>query len=105
MENPLKIDEKSSKNRSWRRPGVSWGSLGCLTAVLGRSWTVLRASKSVLGASWGRPGGVLERPGGVLVANTAPTWLPKCSQNHKKIEGNVDGNVDTSWDLIFYGFG
>ena len=60
---------------SYRRPGASMGRLGA-------SWVRL-------GASWVRPGGVLGRLGGVLVANMAPTWLLKRSQNRYKIEAKI----------------
>ena len=81
MKNRWKINEKSTKNRSWRRPGASLGRLGCLNAVLGR-----------LGGVFDRPGSVLERLGGVPAASWGvlgalwwPTWLPQGRQNETKI--------------------
>ena len=61
-----------------RGPGKSWGAFVFLSPL-----------GAVLGASWGRLGGV-------LVANMAPTWLPKRSQNRLKIEAKNDLNFDAS---------
>ena len=83
--NPPKIHWKSTKNRSWRRLGASWSLLG----PLGVSWRPPGAPRA-------RPGGVLGRLGGVLVANMAPTWLPKRNQNRLKIEAKNDQNFNAS---------
>ena len=45
MKNQPKSDQKSTKNRSWRPLGASWGGLEGL--------------EDILGASWGRLGGLL----------------------------------------------
>ena len=50
-----------------------------------------------LGASWGRLGSK-------KVANMAPTWLPKWSQDDPKIHQNLDHFLDASWDRFFYDF-
>ena len=63
--------------------------LGGVLGPLGASWGPPEAP-------WARPGGVLGRLGGVLVANMAPTWLPKRSQNRLKIEAKNDLNFDAS---------
>ena len=52
----------------------------------------------------GRPGAVLGRLGGDLVANMAPSGLPKWSQNPEKIDAKIDGNFDTCWERILNGF-
>ena len=74
---------------SWEAFGVVWGPLGDVLGGLGRSLGLLGTLGAVLGASWGRLGGV-------LVANMAPTWLPKRSQNRLKIETKNDLNFDAS---------
>ena len=94
---PPTMDQKSFKKPSkihqkWILE-ASWGLLGPL-GLSGRLPRVPRA----------RPGRVLGRLGGVLVANMAPTWLPKRSQNRIKIEAKIDQNFDASWDRIFEGF-
>ena len=75
----VQILPKSSSGEGFGRLGgvlgVSWGVLGCLWV----SWVRL-------GASCGRPWGVLGRLGSKKVANMAPTWSPKRSQNREKIE-------------------
>ena len=68
MKNQPKIDQKSTKNRSWRPLGASWGVL------------------NVLGASWGRLGGLLGRLGGLLGASWWPTWLQVEPQKGAKID-------------------
>ena len=77
-----------------------WSDLGMVFEAswecLGASWGVLRASWGVLWAFWGR----LE---GKKVANMAPTWLPKRSQNPSKIEAKIDQFFNASWDRIFEG--
>ena len=76
--------------------GASWGGLGA-------SWYVLGASWGVLWAFWGRLGSPLGRLEGKKVANMAPTWLPKRSQNPSKIEAKTDQSLNASWDRIFEG--
>ena len=92
-----KILPKSSSGEGFGRLGgvlgVSWGVLGCLWVFWVR-----------LGASCGRPWGVLGRLGSKKVANMAPTWSPKRSQNREKIEAKIDQNFDGSWGRIFEGF-
>ena len=83
----------SSKSSQNRRLGRVLGALGRPGGVLGR-----------LGASCGRPWGVLGRLGSKKVANMAPTWSPKRSQNREKIEAKIDQNFDGSWGRIFEGF-
>ena len=79
--------KKPPKSRFGRRLGASWGRLG---GVLGASW-------GPLGASWWPPGRL-------LVANMAPTWLPKRSPNRSKIEAKINKFLNASWDQIFEGF-
>ena len=88
-----KCPQNPSKMVVWGGFWVSWGVLGCLWVSWGR-----------LGASCGRPWGVLGRLGSKKVANMAPTWSPKRSQNREKIEAKIDQNFDGSWGRIFEGF-
>ena len=89
IKNLHKIDQKSSKidllggsGSPRRRPG---GVLGLLEI------------KTPLGAPpWRPPGPSWGRLGAVLVANMAPTWLPKQNQNRSKIEAKNKQNVDAS---------
>ena len=53
-----------------------------------------------LGASWGRLGASWAEK----VANMAPTWLPKRSQDGPKIHQNFDHFLDASWDRFFDDF-
>ena len=82
IKNLPKIDEKSSKidfpggsGSPRRRPGGALGLLEIKTPLGVPPWTPP-------GPSWGRLGAV-------LVANMAPTWLPKRSRNRSKIEANI----------------
>ena len=72
MKNQPNIDQKSTKNRSWRPLGASWGGLEGL--------------EGILGASWGRLGGLLGRLGGLLGATWWPTWPQVDTQNGAKID-------------------
>ena len=96
-----KIDQQSTNNRpkilqkTMKNPPKM--DLGGLLGPLGLSGRLPRVPRA-------RPGRVLGRLGGVLVANMAPTWLPKRSQNRVKIEAKIDQNFDASWDRIFEGF-
>ena len=97
FENVPKILPKSSSGESFGRLGsvlgVFWAVLGCLWVFWVR-----------LGASCGRPWGVLGRLASKKMANMAPTWSPKRSQNREKIEAKIDQNLDGSWGRIFEGF-
>ena len=91
--------------------GESWdglgGSLGGLGSVLGSDLDRLGGlwvSWGRHGTSCGRPWGVLGRLGSKKVANMAPTWSPKRSQNQEKIEAKIDPNFGGSWGRIFKGF-
>ena len=53
-----------------------------------------------LGASWGHLGASWAGK----VANMAPTWLPKWSQDGPKIHQNLDNFLDASWDRFFDDF-
>ena len=35
------------------------------------------------------------------MANMAPTWVPRWSQNGEKIDAKIDQKFDASWDLFF----
>ena len=38
------------------------------------------------------------------VANMAPTWVPRGSQNEEKIDAKIDQKFDASWDRFLGGF-
>ena len=38
------------------------------------------------------------------VANMAPSWPPKSSQNRRKIDAKIDRKIDASWDRFLEGF-
>ena len=108
---PPKIFQKSSKvslkSSQNRRPGVVLGALGASWRVserLGASWGVLGASWGVLWPSWGRLGASWGRLGSKKVANMAPTWVPRASQNEEKIDAKIDQKFDVSWDRFLGGF-
>ena len=90
---PKNLSKIVVRGRFW----APWGRLG---GVLGR----LGASLGVLGASWGVLWPSLGRLGSKKVANMAPTWSPKRSQNREKIEAKIDQNFDVSWGRIFERF-
>ena len=64
MKNQPKIDQKSTKNRSWRPLGASWERL-----------------RGLLGGSWGRLGSLC-----LLGASWWPTWLQVDPQKGTKID-------------------
>ena len=108
---PPKIFQKSSKvslkSSQNRRPGVVLGALGASWRVserLGASWGVLGASWGVLWPSWGRLGASWGRLGSKKVANMAPTWVPRGSQNEEKIDAKIDQKFDASWNRFLGGF-
>ena len=43
-------------------------------------------------------------PSGPKVANIAPRWLPKWTQNRRNIDGKIDRKSDASWNRFFEGF-
>ena len=97
LKNQPKIDQKSTKNRSWRPLGASWG-------LLGGSWRSRGHLGGLLGASWGPLGASWWPLGRHLVANMAPSWPPKRSPNRSKIEAKIDQFLNASWDPIFARF-
>ena len=81
---------------SWPRVGrvlgASWGTFG---GVSGAFWGALGSLGRVgrfLGASWGVSGRISVGK----VANMAPTWLPKWSQDDQKIDPKIDHFFDAS---------
>ena len=38
------------------------------------------------------------------MANMAPTWLPRWSQNGEKFDAKIDQKIDASWDRFLEGF-
>ena len=68
IKNRSKINQKCSKNPSWRGPG---GLLG----ALGGHYRKKRAGPCFFGPSWGRLGRLLARLGGLL-GPSWPSWRP-----------------------------
>ena len=104
IKNGLKNNHNSSKIEVWRAPVQVWRRLGPSWAIQSVFGGILDCLGSVLEASWRGLGGLL---GGLWlrkVANMAPTWSPKRSQNREKIEAKIDQNFDGSWGRIFEGF-
>ena len=58
----------------------------------------------VLEASWRGLGGLLGGLGPRKVANMAPTWPPKRSQNQLKIDPKIDQFFSASWNRFLEGF-
>ena len=102
--NQSKMDQKSIKNRPKSRSGGLWGRFGGLLGRLGRSKASLEASWTVLEASWRGLGGLLDGLGARKVANMAPTWPPKRSQNQLKIDPKMDQFFSASWNRFLEGF-
>ena len=65
------------------------------------SWDALG---SVLGACWSGLGGLLGRLRPRKVANMAPSWPPKRSQNSLKIDPKIDHFSDAFWNRFLGGF-
>ena len=102
--NQSKMDQKSIKNRPKSRSGGLRGRFGGLLGRLGRSKASLEASWTVLEASWRGLGGLLGGLGPRKVANMAPTWPPKRSQNQLKIDPKIDQFFSASWNRFLEGF-
>ena len=81
IKNGPKMDQKSVKIEVWRAPGQVWRPLG-------PSWAIQRIFEGILD----RLGGVLEASWAGRVANMAPTWPPKRSQNQLKINQKLIKN-------------
>ena len=84
-----KIEVQRAPVQVWRRLGPSWaiqsvfgGILDCLGSVLEAFW---RGLGGLLGGLWPRK-----------VANMAPTWSPKRSQNQLKIDPKIDQSFNAS---------
>ena len=90
-----KVNPKSIKNP----PKIDLG--GLFWGLLGGSWTSWGHLGGLLGASWGPLGASWGPLGRLLVANMAPSWPPKRSQNRSKIEAKIDQFFNASWDPIF----
>ena len=76
------MDQISSKIEVWRTAGQVWRPLG-------PSWAIQRIFEGILD----RLGGVLEASWAGKVANMAPTWLPKWSQDGPKIHRKIDRHL------------
>ena len=101
--NPKQIQnhrQNGPKSRSGGGLGGSWSLSGRLGRVLGRIscvlWRlgcILERLGGFLGASWGVSGRISVGK----VANMAPTWLPKWSQDGDKIRSKTRSFFDASW--------
>ena len=84
------MDQKTIKNRQnievWRAPVQVWRRLGPSWAIQSVFGGILDCLGSVLEASWRGLGGLLGGLWPRKVANMVPTWPPKRSQNHLKID-------------------
>ena len=105
IKNGPKIDQTSPKIEVWRAPGQVWRPLGPSWAIQRVFGGILVRLGGVLEASWRGLGGLLGGLGPRKVANMAPTWLPKRSQNREKIEVKNDQNFDASWGRFLVDFG
>ena len=97
IKNHKKIEVRRAPMQVWRRLGPSWaiqsvfgGILDCLGSVLEASW---RGLGGLLGGLWPRK-----------VANMAPTWSPKRSQNQLKIDLKIDQLFNASWNRFLERF-
>ena len=90
------IYHKSSKIEVWRAPVQVWRRLGPSWAIQSVFGGILDCLGSVLEASWRGLGGLLGGLWPRKVANMAPTWPPKRSQNQLKIDPKIDQFVNAS---------
>ena len=89
FKNGPKIDQKSSKIEVWRDLGQVWRPLGPSWAIQSVFGGILDRLGGVLKASWTGLGMVLGGLGPRKVANMAPTWPPKRSQNQLKVDTKI----------------
>ena len=92
-----KIEVRRALVQVWRRLGPSWAIQSVFGGILDRLGGVLEAS-------WRGLGGLLGGLGPRKVANMAPTWPPKRSQNQLKIDPKIDQFFSASWNLFLEGF-
>ena len=104
IKNGPKIDQKSSKIEVWRAPGQVWRPLGPSWAIQTVFGGILDHLGGVPEASWRGLGGLLGGLGPRKVANMAPTWPPKRSQNQLKIDTKIDHFFSASWNRFLEGF-
>ena len=104
IKNGPNIDQKSSKIEVWRAPGQVWRPLGPSWAIQSVFGGILDRLGGVLEASWRGLGGLLGGLGPRKVANMAPTWPPKRSQNQLKIDPKIDQFFSASWNRFLEGF-
>ena len=93
MNNPLKMDETSTKNQ----PKIDQQSM---KIEVWRGSERILAFKRVLEGAWA----ALKSE---TVANMASSWGPKLSQNREKIDAKIDQKIDAfqkRYFLDFYGF-
>ena len=88
----------------WKAPGQVWRPLGPSWAIQSVFGGILDRLGGVLEASWRGLGGFLGGLGPRKVANMAPTWLPKRSQNQLKIDPKIDQFFSASWNRFLEGF-
>ena len=104
IKNRSKIDQKSSKIEVWRAPGQVWKRLGPSWAFQGVFECILDRLGGVLEASLKGLGGLLDGLGPRKVANMAPSWPPKRSQNQLKIDPKIDQFCSASWNRFWKDF-
>ena len=90
------IYQKSANIEVWRAPVQVWRRLGPSWAIQSVFGGILDCLGSVLEASWRGLGGLLGGLWPRKVANMAPTWSPKRSQNQLKIDPKIDQFVNAS---------
>ena len=104
INNPSKMDQKSSKIEVRRAPVQVWRRLGPSWAIQSVFGGILDCLGSVLEASWRGLGGLLGGLWPRKVANMAPTWPPKRSQNQLKIGLKIDQLFNASWNRFLERF-
>ena len=111
IKNHPTFDQKWVKHRSkiakievWKALGQVWRSLGPSWAIQSVFGDILDRLGGVLEASWSGLGGFLGGLGPRNVANMAPTWPPKRSQNQSKIDPKIDQSSSASWNRFLEGF-
>ena len=104
IKNGPNINQKSLKIEVWRAPVQVWRRLGPSWAIQSVFGGILDCLGSVLEASWRGLGGLLGGLWPRKVANMAPTWPPKRSQNQLKIDTKIDQFFSASWNRFLEGF-
>ena len=99
-----KIEVQRASAQVWRRLRPSWANQPVFGGVLDRLGGILDCLGSVLEASRRGLGGLLGGLWPRKVANMAPTWPPKRSQNQLKIDPKIDQIFSASWNRFWKDF-